>query len=286
MSGTKQQIDGNKQDGSKIGDKFNDLGNRLSVGFKKINETLDEKLNSLETIISSKDTNESVLKQLNESISSQKLAIDYIKSTLITSPSNSSSTEILAALEKLSNSTLEKQLTSAMTILNSKLDSQINNIDRLVYSTSKEELTATLSTLDEKLTNIEENQSVDVISILEKIGSLEQQTLINIEVNSELLKKIEPIEKYLVTLVKAVTTLYEKNNELKIMQKNSIDKIDGLTEMLTSLINTEAEAQSQPIETIETIETIENKEVKLNIRAKLKTFLKSLSTSFLKWRTS
>jgi hypothetical protein len=280
MSGTKQQIDGNKQDGSKIGDKFNDLGNRLSVGFKKINETLDEKLNSLETIISSKDTNESVLKQLNESISSQKLAIDYIKSTLITSPSNSSSTEILAALEKLSNSTLEKQLTSAMTILNSKLDSQTNNIDRLLYSTSKEELTATLSTLDEKLTNIEENQSVDVISILEKIGSLEQQTLINIEVNSELLKKIEPIEKYLVTLVKAVTTLYEKNNELKIMQKNSIDKIDGLTEMLTSLINTEAEAQSQPIE------PIENKEVKVNIRTKLKTFLKSLSTSFLKWRTS
>lgn len=285
MSGTKQQTDGNKQDGNKIGDKFNDLGNRLSVGFKKINETLDEKLKPLETMISSKDTNESALtelKELKESINSQKLAIDYIKSILTTSPSNSSSTEVLTALEKLSNSTLEKQLTSAMTILNSKIDNQSATISQLINSTSKEDvgLGDSFSLVTQKLTTIEENQSTDVISILEKIGLLEQQTLINSEVNSQLLKKIEPLENYLLTLVKAVTTLYEKNNELKIMQTNSIDKIDGLTEMLTSLINTEAETQSQPIE------TIENKVVKVNALTRVKTFLKSLPTAFLKWRTS
>lgn len=280
-------MSGEKQDSSKVYEKVSELGNKLSTGLRVINEVVDTRLSALESTILSKSSNEPLVKrveELQESIGNQKVALDYIKATLRNNLSNA--TEVLTVLEKLSNSPLDKQITSAFTILNSKIDSQTSNIDRLINSTSKEDLANTLSTLDEKLTNIQDNQSTDVINVLEKIDSLERQALINIEVNSKLLEKNQSLENYLLTLVKAVTGLYEKNNELKIMQKHTFDKIEALTETINSLIEPQNEAQASIENTqLQQIEDVkEIKEVKPNMLHKLKNLLKSFPIP--KWRTS
>jgi hypothetical protein len=281
------QISRNRQNGSesKLVEKLNELSTKLSININKLGESLTGKINTLESVVSNNIANQTSLTTINENFTDEvKQGFNSQKALLIdlktlTNNNSLSYNQLLGVIEKLSssttennstNETLNKQLTSAITILNSKLDNQSISISKLEDCLNKEDLANIVLLFGEKLNDIVDNQSTDVVNVLEKINSLEAQLAKNIELNTKVVQKIEPLENHLVTLVQAVTNVYKRNNELKEAQNQILAKLDNLTKTLNSLI--EDEASSTTTNKTSELQSIENKHnsVFYSIKTKVK----------------
>lgn len=249
----------NNLDQVKLFEKLNDLGNKISINFHKIGENIIEKVDSLEKNHSTKTStlnhlaliDENLVNNLKESFQQQKLLLTNIK--ILTSGNE----------ENLSSIKL-------------KLDTQSNVLNNLEKAINKEDIANAISLFAQKLTDIEDNQSTDVINILEKVGNLEKQIEQSLELNAKVIDKIQPLENYLSTMVKAVTTLYQSTNELKAIQNQTLAKVDKLTETINSLIETETKDE------LVELQPNENKSLIANIKTKLKALFAPLQ----RFRTS
>ena len=249
----------NNLDQVKLFEKLNDLGNKLSINFHKIGENIIEKVDSLEKNNSTNTStlnhlaliDENLVNNLKESFQQQKLLLTNIK--ILTSGNE----------ENLSSIKL-------------KLDTQSNVLNNLEKAINKEDIANAISLFAQKLTDIEDNQSTDVINILEKVGNLEKQIEQSLELNAKVIDKIQPLENYLSTMVKAVTTLYQSTNELKAIQNQTLAKVDKLTETINFLIETETKDE------LVELQPTGNK----SFIATIKTKLKALFAPLQRFRTS
>lgn len=259
ISNSNNNSNSNNLDQVKLFEKLNDLGNKLSINFHKIGENIIEKVDSLEKNNSTKTStlnhlaliDENLVNNLKESFQQQKLLLTNIK--ILTSGNE----------ENLSSIKL-------------KLDTQSNVLSNLEKAINKEDIANAISLFAQKLTDIEDNQSTDVINILEKVGNLEKQIEQSLELNAKVIDKIQPLENYLSTMVKAVTTLYQSTNELKAIQNQTLAKVDKLTETINSLIETETKDE------LVELQPAENKSFIANIKTKLKALFAPLQ----RFRTS
>lgn len=259
ISNSNNNSNSNNLDQVKLFEKLNDLGNKLSINFHKIGENIIEKVDSLEKNNSTKTStlnhlaliDENLVNNLKESFQQQKLLLTNIK--ILTSGNE----------ENLSSIKL-------------KLDTQSNVLSNLEKAINKEDIANAISLFAQKLTDIEDNQSTDVINILEKVGNLEKQIEQSLELNAKVIDKIQPLENYLSTMVKAVTTLYQSTNELKAIQNQTLAKVDKLTETINSLIETETKDE------LVELQPTENKSLIANIKTKLKALFAPLQ----RFRTS
>lgn len=259
ISNSNNNSNSNNLDQVKLFEKLNDLGNKLSINFHKIGENIIEKVDSLEKNNSTKTStlnhlaliDENLVNNLKESFQQQKLLLTNIK--ILTSGN-------------------EENLNS----IKLKLDTQSNVLNNLEKAINKEDIANAISLFAQKLTDIEDNQSTDVINILEKVGNLEKQIEQSLELNAKVIDKIQPLENYLSTMVKAVTTLYQSTNELKAIQNQTLAKVDKLTETINSLIETETKDE------LVELQPAENKSFIANIKTKLKALFAPLQ----RFRTS
>lgn len=259
ISNSNNNSNSNNLDQVKLFEKLNDLGNKLSINFHKIGENIIEKVDSLEKNNSTKTStlnhlaliDENLVNNLKESFQQQKLLLTNIK--ILTSGN-------------------EENLNS----IKLKLDTQSNVLNNLEKAINKEDIANAISLFAQKLTDIEDNQSTDVINILEKVGNLEKQIEQSLELNAKVIDKIQPLENYLSTMVKAVTTLYQSTNELKAIQNQTLAKVDKLTETINSLIETETKDE------LVELQPTENKSFIANIKTKLKALFAPLQ----RFRTS
>lgn len=193
-------------------EKLNEISNKISIVMTKIAENIDKRLNALELVISANSN-----------------------------PSNTISEELIKELKEIAktgdvnNQHSTKELNAVIATLDLKIDKQITSLSSLEKYLEQENITNIISSFSEKLNTIEDNQSTDGISILEKLNNLELQVTQTLELNSQLGEKLNPLENYLVTIVKALTKLYENNNELKAMQAQNAAKLDNIIEILNSL---------------------------------------------------
>lgn len=260
----------NNLDQTKFLEKLNDVGNKLSINFHKIGENIIEKLDSLEKNHSTNTStlnhlaliDENLVNNLKESFQQQKLLLTNIK---ILTSSN----------EENFNKLLGKDLSS----IKLKLDTQSNVLDNLEKAINKEDIANAISLFAQKLTDIEDNQSTDVINILEKVGNLESQIAQSLELNSKVIEKIQPLENYLATMVKAVTSVYQATNELKAIHNQTLVKVDKLTETINCLLETETTNESDELETPQ---NTQNKSFITIIKNKLKALFAPLQ----RFRTS
>jgi len=260
----------NNLDQVKLFEKLNDLGNKLSINFHKIGENIIEKVDNLEKNNSTNTStlnhlaliDENLVNNLKESFQQQKLLLTNIK---ILTSSN----------EENFNKLLGKDLSS----IKLKLDAQSNVLNNLEKAINKEDIANAISLFAQKLTDIEDNQSTDVINILEKVGNLEKQIEQSLELNSKVIEKIQPLENYLSTMVKAVTTLYQATNELKATHNQTLAKVDKLTETINCLLETETTNESNELETPQ---NTQNKSFITIIKNKLKALFAPLQ----RFRTS
>ena len=259
ISNSNNNSNSNNLDQVKLFEKLNDLGNKLSINFHKIGENIIEKVDSLEKNNSTNTStlnhlaliDENLVNNLKESFQQQKLLLTNIK--ILTSGNE----------ENLSSIKL-------------KLDTQSNVLSNLEKAINKEDIANAISLFAQKLTDIEDNQSTDVINMLEKVGNLEKQIEQSLELNAKVIDKIQPLENYLSTMVKAVTTLYQSTNELKAIQNQTLAKVDKLTETINSLIETETKDE------LVELQPTENKSFIANIKTKLKALFAPLQ----RFRTS
>lgn len=259
ISNSNNNSNSNNLDQVKLFEKLNDLGNKLSINFHKIGENIIEKVDNLEKNNSTNTStlnhlaliDENLVNNLKESFQQQKLLLTNIK--ILTSGNE----------ENLSSIKL-------------KLDTQSNVLSNLEKAINKEDIANAISLFAQKLTDIEDNQSTDVINILEKVGNLEKQIEQSLELNAKVIDKIQPLENYLSTMVKAVTTLYQSTNELKAIQNQTLAKVDKLTETINSLIETETKDE------LVELQPTENKSFIANIKTKLKALFAPLQ----RFRTS
>ena len=267
----------NNLDQVKFLEKLNDLGNKLSIGFHKIGENIIEKLDNAEKA-NSANTNilnhlalidENLVSELKESFQQQKLLLTNIK--ILTSSNEENFNKLLGSA---SNKEL-KELSS----ISLKLDAQSNVLDNLEKAINKEDIANAISLFAQKLTDIEDNQSTDVINILEKVGNLESQIAQSLELNSKVIEKIQPLENYLATMVKAVTSVYQATNELKATHNQTLAKVDKLAETINCLLESETTNESNELETTQ---TTQNKSFITIIKNKLKALFAPLQ----RFRTS
>ena len=282
----------NTVDNGKVIEKLNEITNKLSISLNKMVEGLNERFTALEQASLSANLNstsstaltyldESLIDELKQSFNNQTSLLVELKN--LTNNNHSSYNKLLGKVENLTTPSITntskveditKELASLITILNSKIENQSTSISKLEDSFNKEELANVVSLFAEKLNNIEDNQSTDVISILEKLNSTETQLVQSIQVNGKLMEKMGTLENYLITMVKALSVLYQRNDELKTMQAQSISKLDNLTQLLTSVIEAENQAEQPQLK--------ENTGLLTSIKAKMKTMI----APFLRWRTS
>lgn len=196
-----------------------------------------------------------------------------------TQPSSIDVPKILSKLNDNSNklsitiNKIEQNLVEKLSSLETTISTTSNNFTTQTLSEIKQELNTNYLLLKElnvlvNTNTINFNQLLGNLEQFSNTSSLDTEAIETLEAlnenmtslltaNSQVIEKLDPLQNYLITIVKALTTLYERNNELKSMQTESISKLDNITKILTSL--TEEENKAQTIVNTQVKPTITNK---------------------------